>query len=120
MASDGSSAQSAAVSGRQLIADNPGLPSGVYWLDPDGAGERAPFQAYIDMTTDGGGWVLAAHSAPSNPPANFPLTLAFSASPTPSPAQSGQPGLSRLGLDAADPAMIWVRSWTSSSGKGLT
>ena len=32
-----------------------GSPSGVYWLDPDGAGANAPFRAYCDNATDGGG-----------------------------------------------------------------
>lgn len=59
----GSSAADAAYSARQLKLNNPAASSGVYWFDSDGAGGAAAFQAYADMTTDGGGWMLVRHVA---------------------------------------------------------
>ena len=55
---DGQTMATAGLSAKQILNDGYSVGDGIYWLDPDGAGGNAPFQAYADMTREGGGWTL--------------------------------------------------------------
>lgn len=58
---------------KEILANNASATSGVYSIDPDGAGALPVTSCYCDMLTDGGGWTLVLnylHLGGTNPNLN--------------------------------------------------
>ena len=55
---DGLTAASAAINGRQIKMAFPSSTDGIYWIKNPNINGGTPIKVYIDMTTDGGGWML--------------------------------------------------------------
>lgn len=71
---NGSSSANAGVSAKQILLDGFSVGSGLYWIDPDGPGGGAAFQAFADMDANGGGWTLGIVSSADDPVSIFDIS----------------------------------------------
>ncbi len=52
---------------KEVLQQDPSAKTGLFTIDTDGPGARAPFGVHCDMAIDGGGWTLIARSVAGAP-----------------------------------------------------
>jgi len=62
----GHAPDNAGLSCKDIEASGTAGDDGRYWVDPDAGGGGEPFEAWCDMTHEGGGWALVMRMAPDN------------------------------------------------------
>src|SRR6185295_4107276 len=89
---------------KALKAGEPAATDGIYIIDPDGQGSELPFNAYCDMTQDGGGWTLVFNAGTGfvKTDTGAPSANCFNTSGCTSRAYSTVPISADLMLDGAD------------------
>jgi len=92
---------------------------GVYYIDPDGTGPESHFDAYCDMTTDGGGWSLALKADGRNATFIYESPLWYDASvlnPESTDLSATEAKLASFNVARADEVSLAMRDVDAVSG----
>jgi hypothetical protein len=88
---------------------NPSAASGAYTIDPDGAAGLAPFTAWCDMVTDGGGWTIVTSMSGADNEGGLTSDTEASGSPL-AFARNNLSRAKKMALSALETESIFVRN----------